>query len=506
MNRISHVNTWWPWYRGLADYQARAAFLSRQGRPECGVLVYAPYPTLWSERVKYPVSHVRDLPFGPLPKILVANGYDFDCVNDDLLLNHAQIKDGKIVINGFDYSVLILPRTMTLAPETLEKVAAFVKSGGTVMALHNLPERSAGLANHEANDAKLAGLRDELFDSKGGAKEVGKGKTWFFPDFDGLEYLTKWSPGSIEWQPTAPLSPSQAEFVQALRSRLIPDFEIAGKPQSDGLTFRHTTIGVVDCWFLCNLQPNVSKTEVTLNTKGKIPQAWSAMTGTIQPLENYRLADDGRIVLPVDLQPWESIFVLLTPAGSSPVSKVVKNENHQPERSIELSDVWDVSFSGLGDFSTNLTMTKLTDWTKIKAVENFSGTATYRTVFDLESEIINRQSAIFLDLGEVHEVASVRVNGQEAGKVWMQPYRVDISKQIKSGKNRLEITVANLLWNYAASLEQPTPVPAELQEHYGTAENSKYAAWDNFQRQKKRQSRTSSGLIGPVRVLICQPE
>ncbi|MFA6174846.1 MAG: glycosyl hydrolase, partial [Kiritimatiellales bacterium] len=251
MNRISHVNIWWPWYRGLADYQARAAFLSRQGRPECAVLVYAPYPTLWSERAEYPVSHVRDLPFGPLPKILVANGYDFDCVNDDLLLNHAQIKDGKIVINGFDYSVLILPRTMTLAPETLEKVAAFVKSGGTVMALHNLPERSAGLVNHEANDARLAGLRDELFSGKGGAKEAGKGKTWFFPDFDGLEYLTKWSPGSVEWEPAAPLSPAQAEFIKALRSRLTPDFEIAGKPQSDGLTFRHTVIGAVDCWFIC---------------------------------------------------------------------------------------------------------------------------------------------------------------------------------------------------------------------------------------------------------------
>jgi len=506
MNRISHVNTWWPWYRGLADYQARAAFLSRQGRPECDVLVYAPYPTLWSERVEYPTGHVRDLPFGPLPKILIANGYDFDCVNDDLLLNHAQMKDGKIIINGFEYSVLILPRTMTLAPETLEKIAAFVKSGGTVMALHNLPERSAGLANHEANDAKLAGLREELFGGKGGAKEVGRGKTWFFPDFDGLEYLTRWSPGSVEWEPTAPLSPAQAEFIKALRGSLTPDFEIAGKPQSDGLTFRHTTIGAVDCWFLCNLQPMASKTEVTLNTKGKVPQTWNAMTGAIQPLEKYRFADDGRIVIPVDLQPWESVFVLLTPDGGLRAAATTAATERRPPERVELSGVWNVSFDGLGHFSTNLTMKTLTDWTKIKAVENFSGTGVYALEFDLGSEIINRQSAIFLDLGEVHEAAAVKVNGQEAGKVWMQPYRVDISKQIKPGKNKLEITVANLLWNWAASLEQPTPIPAELQGHYGTGENDRYRAWDNFQKQKKRQSRTPSGLIGPVRLVIAQPE
>lgn len=502
MNRISHVNTWWPWYRGLADYQARAAFLSRQGRPECDVLVYAPYPTLWSERVEYPTSHVRDLPFGPLPKILIANGYDFDCVNDDLLLNHAQIKDGRLIINGFDYSVLVLPRTMTLAPETLEKISAFVQSGGTVMALNTLQERSAGLVNHEANDAKLVGLCDGLFNRNGGAKKVGKGKSWFFPQFDGLDYLTRWSPGAVEWNPTGPLSSGQSEFIAALRSALTPDFEIADAPQSNGLTFRHTKIGEVDCWFICNLQPNVRKTEVTLKTKGKVPQCWNAMDGSFQSVENYRFAADGRIVVSVDLQPWASEFVLLTPAGSVDLPVAGKNKGHALEKSNEFSGGWNVAFQGLGNFSTNISMKTLTDWTKIEGLENFSGTATYSTEFDLESAIINRQSAIFLDLGEVHEVASVRVNGQEAGKVWMQPYRLDISRQIKPGKNRLEITVANLLWNYAAGVEQPTPVPAELQEHYGTGANSRYSAWDNFQKQKKRQSRTPSGLIGPVLLRI----
>lgn len=500
MNRISHVNTWWPWYRGLADYQARAAFLSRQGRPECDVLVYAPYPTLWSERVEYPASNVRDLPFGPLPKILIANGYDFDCVNDDLLLNHAQIKDGKITINGFVYSVLVLPRTMTLAPETLEKISAFVKSGGTVMALHNLPERSAGLVNHEANDARLVGLCDGLFSRNGGTKEVGKGKSWFFPKFDGLDYLTRWSPGAVEWKPTESLSAAQSSFIAALRSTLTPDFEIADAPQSNGLTFRHAKIGEVDCWFICNLQPNARKTEITLKTKGKVPQVWDAMNGSFQSLENYRFAVDGRIVIPVDLQPWASQFVLLTAPGSADLPTVGKNKDRAPGKSVKLSNGWNVAFQGLGNFSTNLSMKTLTDWAKIQGLENFSGTAVYTTEFDAPKT----KETIWLDLGEVHEVASVRVNGQEAGKVWMQPYRLDISKQIKPGKNRLEITVANLLWNYAAGVEQPTPVPAALQAHYGEGESSRYAAWDNFQKLKKnkKNDRLPSGLIGPVLLRI----
>lgn len=496
MNRISHVNTWWPWYRGLADYQARAAFLARQGRPECEVLVYAPYPTLWSERAEYPVKSVRDLPFGPLPKILVANGYDFDCVNDDLLLNHARFDGGKIAINGFGYSVLILPRTIVLAPETLEKIAAFVESGGTVMALETLPGHSAGLMNREANDAKLAGLCDHLFNPDGGMKKAGQGTTWFFPGFEGLEYLTRWSPGSIEWQPTAPLSAAQAGLVAALRKTLAPDFEIADAPQSDGLTFRRTKIGELDCWFICNLQPTASKTEVTLATKGKVPQAWDAMTGTSKPVAGWRVAADGRSVIPVALEAWESVFVVLAPDGPA----ASKAANHRTPESMALAEDWNVSFQGLGRFATNLSMQALAGWTAIEGLENVSGTATYQTVFDLPSEISNLKSEIILHLGEVHEVASVRVNGQEAGRVWMQPYRVDISKQVKPGKNRLEITVANRLWNYAASLEQPTPVPAELQAHYGTGDNPRYNAWNNLQTLKgnKKNDRLPSGLLGPV--------
>jgi len=493
MNRISHVNTWWPWYRGLADYQARACFLSRQGRPECNVLVYAPYPTLWSERGGAPSNHGRDLPIGSLPKILISNGYDFDCVNDDLLMNHAEILEGKIIINGFDYSVLILPRAVCLSPETLKKIGTFIKSGGTVMALGCLPERSAGLMNHAENDAQLAELREELFDLDGGKKNTGNGCSWFFPGFEELDY-----PGlqnrAWEWSPTAALSSIQAEFIQTLRSCLTPDFEIADTPQSNGLTFRHTLIGSVDCWFICNLQPDACKTEVTLNTKGKVPQVWDAMDGSIQGLENLRFVDDGRVVIQVDLQPWASKFVLLTPPGSVDLPLINESKNRVAAKSIELSNDWSISFQGVGNFSTNLVMQTLTDWTKIKGLENFSGTAVYVTEF----EISNSGDQVFIDLGEVHEVASVWINGQDAGKVWMSPYRLDISKQIKSGTNRLEITVANLLWNYAAGLEQPTPVPFELQAHYGADSSSHYKAWSRFQEMKKNHNRVPSGLLGPV--------
>ncbi len=499
MNRISHVNTWWPWYRGLADYQARAAFLSRQGRADADVLLYSPMPTLWSERAAFPCSGMRYLPFGKLPKILVANGYDFDCVNDDLLRNYSQIENGRLQINGYGYSVLILPRVRCLSPETLAVVERFVQDGGTVFALNTLPEISDGWNNHEERDAELAAIRDRLFAPSGGEKRVGDGFSYYLPRCDGFEYLKKWVPAAGEWKPTAPLSLAYRKFVRILKKRSTPDFEIADAPQSNGLTFRHTKIGDVDCWFICNLQPHARKTEVTLKTKGKIPQVWNAMDAGIRRLDRFKTAADGRIVVPVDLQPWASEFVLLSPGGGARSSAAPPMAERHSAKTVELGGKWNVSIDGIGGFETNLVLRSLRDLATVSGLRNFAGTATYRTEFKASDSV----PSVVLDLGAVGDVATVLVNGEEAGKVWMQPYRIDISKQLKKGKNELEVVVANRLWNYAAALEEPRPIPKSLQGHYGANWNRKYNGWNSLQslKQKHGDNRFPSGLMGPVRLM-----
>ncbi|TAN38239.1 MAG: hypothetical protein EPN23_02795 [Verrucomicrobia bacterium] len=464
MNRISHVNTWWPWYRGLADYQARAAYLSRQGRAEAGVLLYSPMPTVWSERAEFPCSNVRDVPFGKLPKILIASGYDFDCVNDDLLQHHAEVRDGKLVINGYAYAVLILPRVRFLAPETLAVVERFARGGGTVFALNTLPQKAIGLLQHVEHEQQLAAMIETLFDTKSGAKEVGAGLTYFLPDCDGFDYLTKWSPGSVEWSATEPLNPAYAKFIAALRERLTPDFEIADKPLSDGLTFRHTRIGSVDTWFVCNLQTNAVQTEVILNTKERYPQIWNPMTGQIHAAAKSRVTADGRLALAVDLHPWESCFTLLT---AQPDETLRPARELRPETLLPVTGTWAVEFNGLGGIQKQLELPKLVDWTTLPELKNFSGTAQYALDVELPAKLASENKIVLLDLGEVHEVAQVWINGVAAGKVWMQPYQVDVTKLLKPGTNKIQITVANLLWNYAAGLTKPTPIPQELQARYG---------------------------------------
>ena len=60
-----------------------------------------------------------------------------------------------------------------------------------------------------------------------------------------------------------------------------------------------------------------------------------------------------------------------------------------------------------------------------------------------------------LDLGQVGDVADVLVNGQPVGVAWKAPYRLDIGSAVKSGRNELEIRVANLWVNRLIGDAQP---------------------------------------------------
>jgi len=91
-------------------------------------------------------------------------------------------------------------------------------------------------------------------------------------------------------------------------------------------------------------------------------------------------------------------------------------------------------------------VTTLGDWSKAGALECYSGGAWYRRTVALTQE--QARSAVAIDLGRVVATAEVRVNGQLAGIRVAPPWRVDISKQVKPGDNRIEVLVLNTLANH----------------------------------------------------------
>lgn len=110
---------------------------------------------------------------------------------------------------------------------------------------------------------------------------------------------------------------------------------------------------------------------------------------------------------------------------------------------------WNVHFTPGWGAPEQATFEQLTDWTQNSdaGIKFFSGKATYRKNFDLSpSQISENGSRIILDLGEVRDLATVRLNGREIATLWLAPWRVDVTSAVKQGSNVLEVDVVNV-WN-----------------------------------------------------------
>ena len=105
-----------------------------------------------------------------------------------------------------------------------------------------------------------------------------------------------------------------------------------------------------------------------------------------------------------------------------------------------------------------MTFATLTDWTKRPEVniKHFSGKATYRKTFEVPAQS-QPGTAMMLDLGQVNDIAVVRVNGRELATLWHPPYQVDIASAVKPGANTLEVDVVNT-WNNRLAGDAALPV------------------------------------------------
>ena len=90
-------------------------------------------------------------------------------------------------------------------------------------------------------------------------------------------------------------------------------------------------------------------------------------------------------------------------------------------------------------------------------------------------------------LGDVRELASVRLNGQDLGVLWTKPYRVEITAAVKAGANELEIDVVN---EWPNRLIGDTFLPKEQRR-----------TRTNITKYTQATELYPSGLLGPVRVM-----
>ena len=153
----------------------------------------------------------------------------------------------------------------------------------------------------------------------------------------------------------------------------------------------------------------------------------------------------------------------------------------------ELTGPWTVKFHPKWGGPDSAAFDQLASWTARSepGIKFYSGTAIYQNTFDLpESEIRNPRALIQIDLGNVRELAEVRVNSKSLGIVWTPPFQVDITSAVRAGANSLEVEVVNF-WPNRIIGDQSLPLEKRLTK-------------TNIRKLTKDTPLMESGLLGPV--------
>ncbi|QNN24136.1 hypothetical protein HED60_18300 [Planctomycetales bacterium ZRK34] len=491
----SHLNpnvTWWEQSHVFLTYLARCQTLLREGRFVADICAYVgdePYlhwgpGEQWSKK----------------PTLKLDSGYTFDMVNTEVLLQRLAVKDSRLVLpDGMSYGLLVVDLDDQVAlPGVLRRVVELAQAGATVVLGQRRPMRAPGLRDYPDCDDAVRKLVEQLW-GKGDSpatQTIGKGQVI-----------------------------TNTPVHEVLTSLKIPaDFE-------GPFRYIHRRSDDTDIYFVAG----EGEADCTFRVTGKTPELWDPQSGQVQPAGVYRQTADGRTVVPLNLPEGGSTFVVfrkpadqphltninasnrhvqihgrtsnglsltcwqngdyqLQTSNGAPIALSVK-EVHAPQ---PLTGPWQVSFTPGWGAPESVTFDQLIAWNDHpdQGIKYYSGSATYRITFELSAD--QARGPIRLDLGEVHNVAEVNLNGKPLGIAWTAPWDVDLTGAAKPGSNQLLITVTNTWVNRLIGDAHLPPDKRYTQTNVtGRVEGIKFPHLRGYGPEDPLMK---SGLLGPVKL------
>jgi len=380
----------------------------------------------------------------------VPAGYGFDYINADALIHELSVTNGRITTkSGMNYRVLGLdPYSKHMSLPVLRAIHKLVEDGAVVAG--SKPTDDPSLADNQAEFRKL---NDALFGDGTGVHRVGRGTVY--------------------------AGQSLTDVFNALK--VAPDFDYT-KPESDArLLFVHRKLADGDLYFVDNRNDRDEIVDASFRVTGKAPQLWHAETGKSEPVP-YQIAD-GRTTVPLHLEPWGTVFVVFR----EPAKETARTLPKMTETQLATIDgPWQVSFQPDRGAPSSITLENLSSWSDNPdaGVKYFSGTGTYTRTIQAPPDWFKKGAHVWIDLGDVKNLAEVAVNGKSLGIVWHAPFRVDATTALKPGANELTFKVTNAWVNRLIGDQQPDAT-------------TKYTFTD-VTPYKANSPLLPSGLLGPI--------
>jgi len=379
-------------------------------------------------------------------------GYGFDYINADALIHELSVSNGRIVTkSGMQYRVLGLDaysRHMSLP--VLRSIAKLVEAGAVVAGPK--PADDPSLSDDQSQFGKLS---SELFGDGTGVHKVGKGTVY--------------------------AGQNLADVFSALN--LKPDFDYSKQANDSDVEFVHRKLTDGDIYFIDNRSDHDAVMDATFRLAGKQPELWRAETGASEAV-SFKIAD-GRTTVPLHLEPWGTVFVVFR----KPTSEASHNIPQVTDTKVAtLNGPWNLMFQSGRGAPDSITLNELSDWSSSNdpGVKYFSGIGTYTKTVQASPDWFGNRARLWIDLGDVKNLAEVTVNGKELGQSWHAPYRVDATSALKPGVNEITIKVVNAWVNRLIGDEQA---------------GATKITFADVKPYKANSPLLPSGLIGPVTVV-----
>ena len=483
--------TFWPMVSDYHRYLSRCSHILRQGVEVVDILYLVPegVPNVFlpPATAMEGTGHLRD-----------KKGYRFDAVSERILMARAKTQEGKISFaGGTSYSILVLPALKTMTPALLGKIKDLVEAGAVVIG--SPPVQSPSLSGYPACDTELVALAKELW---GGfeapatvtSRSYGKGRLYW-----GGAISEETVGGRHNFQDLYPDYELTAHVLR--KNHIHEDFSAAGP-----VRFTHRRTETMDIYFVSNRSDKTVDIPGTFRVRNRRPELWHPLTGQTRPLPEYLAGPDGTSI-PLRMEPYESYFVVFRQyPDTESVTRAKKNFPAKTQAMV-FAGPWEISFDPDFGGPESVTMETLRDWTDSEdpGIKYYSGIAVYRKTFDLPPTL-DPGDNLFLDLGVVHDIARIRMNGTDLGTVWTAPWRIRLGSELRQTDNLLEIHVANTWINRLVGDEQPeNKNRRSLTWDNGMLEGRTYSAgrytFTTQQSYTAETSLTPAGLLGPVTLL-----
>lgn len=447
--------TYWPMGKAWIDYLNRCQHLLQKG------MFVADF--LYFHGNRGPVA----MPAKFYMKPGKPGGYDCDMVNAHALLTRATAKDKRVSFpDGQSYRYLVLreDNTDALTPAVLKKLLELVSAGVTLVG--SAPERNFGNEGLPSSDEAFKKLREEIWGQNpgdSGKRTVGSGCVIWGASLQDLVNQDKLAP--------------DVEIVEDAATAALPESVMSGLI-NPGFDYVHRKIGQMDVYFVANLRNARATGDFTFRSHGQ-PQIWNAVDGSIQDMPFHTAVGDNRVKVSLTFEARQSLFVVF---GNREKANGAYH-NNQMVFDHAISGPWDVAFDGEWGGPASIQFDRLMDWKdhENNGIKYYSGTASYTKTFDLPEGLRGGKQSVYLDLGDVKDMAEVTLNGTNLGVLWCEPFQLDIRGVVKNSGNILKINVANKWSNRLLGDEV-------LKEKYTTG-NASHAP-----------TLFPSGLLGPVKL------